>query len=56
MQQYAEVTLLIVQARDDVVDSICKKEIGVYTQIFSSTGETAALDRTERRFVWLRNR
>ena len=44
------------QARDDAVDSICKKEIGVYSQIFSGTGETAALDRTERRYAWLRNR
>ena len=44
------------QARDQLVDSICRKEVGVYTQIFSATGETAAIDRTERRYAWLRKR
>ena len=28
----------------------------MYTQIFSYTGETAAIDRTERRYAWLRKR
>lgn len=28
----------------------------MYTQIFSATGETAAIDRTERRYAWLRKR
>ncbi|KAK9837632.1 hypothetical protein WJX74_001749 [Apatococcus lobatus] len=43
-------------AREDLIDRICKKEMGVYAQIFSSTGETAALDRMERRYNWLRKR
>ena len=46
----------LVQARDEVIDSICRKEVGVYSQIFSGSGDTAALDRTERRYLWLRNR
>ncbi len=49
-------SMAVWQARDDVVDSICRKEVGVYSQIFSGTGDTAALDRTERRYAWLRNR
>lgn len=28
----------------------------MYSQIFSGIGETAALERTERRYLWLRNR
>lgn len=40
------------QAREDLIDRVCKKEMGVYAQIFSSTGETAQLDRMERR-CWL---
>ena len=39
-----------------MIDSVCRKEVGVYSQIFSGTGETAALERTERRYLWLRNR
>ena len=42
-------TLTHMQAREDLIDRVCKKEMGVYSQIFSSTGETAALDRMERR-------
>ncbi len=45
-----------VQAREELVDVICRKEMGVYQQIFASTGETAALERTERRYNWLRKR
>ncbi|KAK9858463.1 hypothetical protein WJX84_000384 [Apatococcus fuscideae] len=43
-------------AREDLIDRVCKKEMGVYAQIFSSTGETASLDRMERRYNWLRKR
>ena len=43
----------VMQAREEVVDAICRKEIGVYSQIFSDTGETANLDRTERRHAYL---
>ena len=29
------------QARDELIESLCKKEMGVYTAIFSSSGDTA---------------
>ena len=38
------------------MDSICRKEMSVYGQIFSTSGETAAVERTERRYAWLRRR
>lgn len=44
------------QAREELVEMICQKEMGVYQQIFAATGETAALERTERRYNWLRKR
>ena len=44
------------QARDDLTDAMCKKEMGVYTAIFGTTGDTAALERTDRRYLWLRKR
>ena len=47
-----DVLFACVQAREDLIDRVCKKEMGVYAQIFSSTGETAQLDRMERR-CWL---
>ena len=34
-----------VQARDELVDYVCKKEMGVYSQIFTPVGDTAQLDR-----------
>lgn len=37
--------LLQVQARDELVDYVCKKEMGVYSQIFTPVGDTAQLDR-----------
>ena len=30
--------------------------MGVYTAIFSTSGDTAALERTDRRYLWLRKR
>ena len=33
------------QARDELVDYVCKKEMGVYSQIFAPVGDTAQLDR-----------
>lgn len=33
------------QARDELVDYVCKKEMGVYSQIFTPVGDTAQLDR-----------
>ena len=31
----------MVQARDELINVLCRKEMGVYTAIFSSTGDTA---------------
>ncbi len=42
------------QARDELTDAMCRKEMGVYTAIFGTTGDTAALERTDRRYLWLR--
>lgn len=44
------------QAREELTDTMCRKEMGVYTAIFSTTGDTAALERTDRRYLWLRKR
>ncbi|KAL3139007.1 hypothetical protein ABBQ32_005811 [Trebouxia sp. C0010 RCD-2024] len=44
------------KARDELVDYVCKKEMGVYSQIFTPVGDTAQLDRVERRYNWLRKR
>ena len=44
------------QAREELTERMCGKELGVYGQIFGTTGDTAALDRVERRFAWLRRR
>lgn len=43
-------------ARDELVDTICRREMGVYTQIFGTIGETAKLDRTMNRYKWLLRR
>lgn len=37
--------LSLLQARDELVDYVCKKEMGVYSQIFAPVGDTAQLDR-----------
>lgn len=42
--------------RDELVDSICRKEMSVYTAIFGTFGETAKLDRTVNRYKWLLRR
>jgi hypothetical protein len=43
-------------ARDELVDSVCRREMGVYTQIFSTIGETSKLERTMNRYKWLLRR
>lgn len=43
-------------ARDELVDTVCRRETGVYTQIFSTMGETAKLERTMNRYKWLLRR
>ena len=44
------------QARDELIDSVCKREMGVYTQIFATIGDTARLERTVNRYKWLLRR
>ncbi|GAB4819166.1 hypothetical protein N2152v2_006212 [Parachlorella kessleri] len=44
------------QVRDELIDAVCKREMGVYTQIFSTMGETAKLERTVNRYKWLLKR
>jgi len=41
------------QVRDELVNYVCNKEMAVYTQIFSGTGQVAKLEKTERRYHWL---
>lgn len=43
-------------ARDELVDTICQREMGIYTQIFGTVGETAKLERTVNRYKWLLRR
>lgn len=43
-------------ARDELVDMVCRREMGVYTQIFGTIGETAKLERTLNRYKWLLRR
>ena len=42
------------QARDELVDYVCKKEMGVYSQIFTPVGDTAQLDRVGKLHLKLR--
>jgi len=39
-------------ARDELVDTLCRREMSIYTQIFGTVGETARLDRTVNRYKW----
>mmetsp|Transcript_6744 Transcript_6744/g.18881 ORF Transcript_6744/g.18881 Transcript_6744/m.18881 type:complete len:738 (-) Transcript_6744:326-2539(-) len=41
------------QVRDELVNYVCNKEMAVYTQIFTGTGQVAKLEKTERRYHWL---
>uniref|UniRef100_A0A061RIS0 Vacuolar protein sorting-associated protein 53 n=2 Tax=Tetraselmis sp. GSL018 TaxID=582737 RepID=A0A061RIS0_9CHLO len=41
------------QVRDELVNTVCNKEMAVYTQIFTGTGQVAKLEKTERRYHWL---
>jgi vacuolar protein sorting-associated protein 53 len=40
-------------ARDELIDAYCRREMGIYTQIFGTVGETARLDRIVNRYKWL---
>lgn len=50
------ITVLGPSARDELVDIVCRREMDVYTQIFSTLGETARLERTVNRYKWLLRR
>jgi len=41
------------QVRDELVNYVCNKEMAVYSQIFTGTGQVAKLEKTERRYHWL---
>ena len=53
LQQLGEACMVIEAlepaVKEDAVRALCGKEITAYTQIFVSSGETAKLDRMERR-------
>jgi hypothetical protein len=36
-----------------LVNYVCNKEMAVYSQIFTGTGQVAKLEKTERRYHWL---
>lgn len=44
------------QVSDQLIGIICDKEIKTYTQIYGTVGEVAKLERTERRYNWLKKR
>eukprot|EP00241_Pyramimonas_parkeae_P017643 CAMPEP_0114299464 /NCGR_PEP_ID=MMETSP0059-20121206/12989_1 /TAXON_ID=36894 /ORGANISM="Pyramimonas parkeae, Strain CCMP726" /LENGTH=843 /DNA_ID=CAMNT_0001421941 /DNA_START=19 /DNA_END=2550 /DNA_ORIENTATION=+ len=48
------VDVLEPHVRDELLGEICNKEMTAYGQVFSTTGEVARLDRTERRYAWFK--
>ena len=44
------------QASDELVGIICDREMRIYQQIYGTVGEVAKLERTERRYQWLKKR
>ncbi|CAI7772944.1 unnamed protein product, partial [Closterium sp. NIES-54] len=59
MQQLADACLVVAaldsdgHARDELVRSVCSKELTAYQQIFQGT-DVARLDKVERRYVWVK--
>lgn len=45
-----------VQVTDELVGIVCEKEMSIYQQIYGTVGEVAKLERTERRYQWLKKR
>ena len=39
-------------AQNELMDTLCRREMGMYTQIFGTIGETAKLERTVNRYKW----
>lgn len=44
------------QVRDQLMDWLCEREMTIYQTIFSMAGESAKLDRFDRRYQWFRAR
>jgi hypothetical protein len=44
------------QVREQLMDWLCEREMTIYTTIFSMAGESAKLDRFDRRYQWFRAR
>jgi len=40
--------------RDELLGDICNKEVTAYNQVFTTVGEVGRLDRTERRYAWIK--
>eukprot|EP00850_Spirogloea_muscicola_P021727 SM000259S08749 [mRNA] locus=s259:135499:140355:- [translate_table: standard] len=57
MQQLAEACLVVdalgPAVRDELVQTVCAKELTAYQQIFEGT-EVAKLEKTERRYAWIK--
>eukprot|EP00803_Ostreobium_quekettii_P001132 evm.model.scf_469.3 EVM.evm.TU.scf_469.3 scf_469:18127-25928(-) len=45
-----------VKVSDELVGVICDREMRIYQQIYGTVGEVAKLERTERRYQWLKKR
>lgn len=41
------------QVREELINYVCNKEMAIYTQIFTGTGQVVKLEKTERRYSWL---
>mmetsp|Transcript_28777 Transcript_28777/g.63416 ORF Transcript_28777/g.63416 Transcript_28777/m.63416 type:complete len:903 (+) Transcript_28777:134-2842(+) len=44
------------RVRDQLMDWLCDREMSIYTNIFSMSGEAGKLDRFERRYMWFKGR
>ena len=42
------------EVREELINSVCNRELSQYQKIFAISGDTAKLDRTERRYTWLK--
>eukprot|EP00798_Chlamydomonas_sp_ICE-L_P006224 gene6224-2841_t len=44
------------KVRDQLMDWLCDREMGIYQAIFSASGDAAKLERFERRYLWFKSR
>eukprot|EP00963_Diacronema_lutheri_P002401 scaffold155_cov347-Pavlova_lutheri.AAC.80 len=42
------------QVKEEIVSSICNRELGSYAQIFAGSAEVSRLDKIDRRYAWLK--